>query len=115
MATKPTKQQRQACEHFAEALFLITEGARLDGRGRLERGDLEEIVRRISDACSAFGADEIIAGTLERRCRALGLPANTAEMLLLLEPGIPLLELLRQPDEVLKEQVAKLEEELGEV
>lgn len=36
MATKPTRFQQQACDHFAEALALIAEGARLDGRGEFD-------------------------------------------------------------------------------
>ncbi|MHC5541261.1 hypothetical protein ACYOEI_23830, partial [Singulisphaera rosea] len=31
--TKPTRLQEQACERLAEALLLVTEGARLDDRG----------------------------------------------------------------------------------
>src|SRR5262245_57546690 len=48
MATKPTRHQQQAADHLAEALYLLTEAFRLDGKGTLEPGDLDEIARRIA-------------------------------------------------------------------
>jgi len=47
MATKPTRLQQQACDHLAEALYTITEAFRLDGRGKLDPGDLDELARLI--------------------------------------------------------------------
>ena len=71
MATKPTRQQQQACDQFAEALVLITEGARLDGKGTLDPGDLAEIAGRLAKA-SSFPLDEIVSRALERRGRQGG-------------------------------------------
>lgn len=72
MATKPTGQQQQACDRFAEALVLITEGAWLDGKDMLNRDDLSEIAQ----ASSAFGLDEIVVRALVRRGRVLRLPGT---------------------------------------
>jgi hypothetical protein len=115
MATKPTRMQQQACDHLAEGLVLITGAARLDGRGKLDRDDLSEIAGRLAQASSAFGPDEIVARALERRGKALGLPASAAELLTLLEADIRPLEMLFLDDDGFKALVGKLEEELGEV
>lgn len=64
MATKPTKFQQQVCDHLAEALVLITEAARLDGKGTLDESDLNEVARRIAQASSAFSLEEIVARAL---------------------------------------------------
>jgi hypothetical protein len=115
MATHPTKGQQRACDGFAEALVLITEGARLDGKGRLERDDLLEIAGRIARASSTFTLDEIVVRALVLRGRALGLPESTGELLTLLDADIRPLEILLLSDEAFRDLVGKLEEELGEV
>lgn len=115
MATKPTRQQQQACDQFAEALFLITQGARLDGRGKLDAADLTEIVRRVAQASSAFSAEEIIARTLERRVGALGLPSSTVELLTLMETDVKPLEMTLLGDDEVKALVEAMREELGDV
>jgi hypothetical protein len=114
MATKPTRQQQQACDHFAEALGLITEGARLDGKGSFDAGDLAEVAGRLAKA-SSFTVDEFVARALERRGRALGLRSGTAELLTLLEGEIKPLETLLLPDDMFRELVEKVEGDLGEV
>ena len=48
MATKPTRLQQQARDYLAEALFLITEAFRLDGKGRLGPSDLDELATKIA-------------------------------------------------------------------
>jgi hypothetical protein len=113
MATKPTRLQQQARDHLAETIFLITEAYRLDGKGTLSRTDLDEIAGRIARVSSAFSLDEIVVRALERRTKALGLPASTVDLIALQddEPG-PLHALLI-PDEDLRELVHRLEEELG--
>jgi hypothetical protein len=113
MATKPTREQQKACDHLAEALVLITEGARLDGKGEFSREDLREVANRLAKASSAFRFDEILTRALERRCRALGLRSEASDLLTLLDPGIEPLEALRLPDDALRELVEKAEEELG--
>jgi hypothetical protein len=115
MATKPTRTQEQACDRLAEALLLITEAARLDGRGKLDQGDLAEIAGRLARVASAFGLDVIVARTLERRGKALGLPASAAELLTLMEADIQPLEMLLLDDDGFRALVGRLEEELGEV
>jgi hypothetical protein len=115
MATKPTRLQQQACDHFAEALVLITEGARLDGKGILGLGGLTEIARRIAQASSAFDLDTVIARALERRVRALALRSGTAELLTLLDTEIKPLEMLLLSDEEFKELIGKMEADLGEI
>ena len=108
MATKPTRQQQQACDLIAEALFLITQGARLDGHGKLDAADLTEIARRTTRASSAFRFDEIVARAMERRGRVLGLPASTAELLTLIEADIEPLVMLLLPDDEFRELVERM-------
>jgi len=114
MATRPTRQQQQACDHFAEAMGLICEGARLDGKGAFHAADLAEVAGRLAKA-SSFPLDTIVARAIERRGRSLGLRAGTAELLTLLEGEIPPLETLLLPDDGFRALVERLEQELGEV
>ena len=113
MATKPTRQQQQACDLLAEALSRLTEAARLDGRGPFDRDDLAEAAGRMARASSAFGLDEILTRALEKRTRSLGLRADAVELLTLMDVPMPLPDVLMLDDESLRELVAKLEEELG--
>ncbi len=115
MATKPTKPQQKALENFAEALVLIAEGARLDGKGKLDREALLEIAEGVARASSAFGLDEILIRALEVRARAAGLPGSTVELLTLMDVAIGPLEMLLLPIEELKVLVETLEAELGDV
>jgi hypothetical protein len=103
MATKPTRGQQQACDQFAEALVLITEGARLDGRGTFDAADLSEVARRVAGASSAFSLDAILARALGRRARALGLPSDTADLLTLMEADVTPLGMLRLDDDGFKQ------------
>jgi hypothetical protein len=113
LATRPTRRQQQACDQFAEALGLITEAARLnDGTGRFGADDLAVVADRLAKA-SSFSRDEIVARTLERRGRALGLRPGTADLLSLLEGEIRPMETLLLPDDAFREIVAGIEEELG--
>ncbi|APW59492.1 hypothetical protein [Paludisphaera borealis] len=114
MATKPTRQQVEACDQFAEALVLITQAARLDGKGKLDRGDLGEIASRLAQASPAFGLDGIVARAMERRGRSLGLPSSTVELLTLVEDVKPL-DALLLTDEDFRELVERVNEDLGEV
>jgi hypothetical protein len=114
MATKPTRQQVEACDQFAEALVLITHAARLDGRGTLGRDDLGAIASLLAQASPAFGLDGSVARAMERRGRSLGLPSSTVEMLTLVEDVKPL-EALLLTDEEFRELVERVNEELGEV
>src|SRR4051794_13035763 len=104
MATKPTREQQRAGDHFAEALCLIAEGARLDGRGRFVADDLAEVADRLAKA-SAIGLDQIVARALERRGRSLGLPGGVAELLSLLDSEVRPLEMLLLSDDEFKGRV----------
>lgn len=115
MATKPTRLQQQACDQLAQALVLITEAARLDGKGKLDAENLGVIASRMTQASSAFGLDEIVVRALERRGASLGLPSSAAELLTLLESDIPPLNMLLLDDNEFRALVERLEEELGEV
>jgi hypothetical protein len=115
MATKPTRQQQQACDQFAEALWLISQAARLDGRGALDAAGLTEVAQRIDRASSAFGPDDLIVRALQRRVRALGLPSDTADLLTLMETGLKPAEMLLLDDGEFRALVERLQEELGEV
>jgi hypothetical protein len=113
MATKPTREQQKACDHLAEALVLVTEAARLDGKGSFGLADLRAVVDRLAKASSAFSQNEIITRALEKRCRTLGLRSEATELLTLLDPEIDPLEALHLPDDALRERVEDVEEALG--
>jgi hypothetical protein len=115
MATKPTRMQQQACDLLAEALALVAEAARLDGRGQLDVADLAEIAGRLARVSSAFGLDDLLARALERRGRSLGLPSSTAELLTLLEADVTPLAMLLLSDDAFKALVERMHEELGDV
>ena len=115
MATKPTRNQEQACDKLADALRSIAEASRLDGKSRLDAATFAEIAERAAKATSAFPLDTIVERALESRGKALGLRSGTAEMLTLLDPSIRPLDVLLRSDDDLRELVAKLDEELGDV
>jgi len=115
MATKPTRLQQQACDQLAEALVLITEAVRLDGKGKLNPDDLSVIAGRLAQASSTFSLDEIVARSLERRGKTLGLPSSATELLTLMEAEIRPLEMLLLPDDEFKALVERMQEELGDV
>ncbi|MCA1685345.1 MAG: hypothetical protein LC745_05060 [Planctomycetia bacterium] len=113
--TRPTRGQELGCDRLAEALLAVTEAARLDGRSAFDAADLREVAGRLSRATSAFGLDVIVARALERRGRALGLRAGTAELLTLMDGEVPPLEMLRLSDDAFRARVEAVEQELGEV
>src|SRR5438105_480668 len=94
MATKPTRLQQQACEHLAEALYLITESLRLDGRGTLSPADLDQIARLIGQVSSAFPLDQIVVKAIERRAKTLKLSSSAADLIALMEDTIKPLQTL---------------------
>jgi hypothetical protein len=107
--------QQQACDQLAEALVLITEAARLDGKGKLDADDLGVIAGKLAQTCSAFELDVIVTRALERRAKNLGLPSSAAELLTLLETESTPLATLLLPDDEFKALVERMQEELGEV
>ena len=115
MATNPTRQQQQACDHLAEALRLVVEAARLDGKMAWTIGESKALLALLAKAVGPFDGAEITRRALIRRVRAMGLPESAAELLTLLEGQVQPLEMLMWEDEKLKERVAELEEELGDV
>ncbi len=115
MATKPTRLQQQACDKLSEAILLITEAARIDGGGKLDRAAFGDAAHRIAGVSSVFTLDEIVARALERRGRALGLPSSTAELLSLMEAEIKPLAMLLLDDDEFRSLVERMQEELGEV
>jgi hypothetical protein len=112
MATLPTRLQQQACDHLAEALYLVTEASRLDGKGKLGGAELAGLIARVS---SAFTLDQIVARALERRGKALGLSPGHAEMITLLAVEVKPLEMLLLSDAEFRGLMDGLEQELGEV
>jgi hypothetical protein len=113
MATRPTKLQQKARENQAQALLLIAEASRLDGREALDRSSLTEIASRIARACTAFSLEEIVARALERRALGLGLPASTAEILSLVESDLRPIDMLLLDDESFRETATKIEEDFA--
>jgi hypothetical protein len=113
MATKPTRLQQQAGDHLAEALHLIAEAFRLDGRGKLAPEDLDQIARLIGPVSSAFPLDQIVVRALDRRAKALGLSSSAADLIALNEDQVRPLQTLLLGDGEFAELVQRLEEELG--
>jgi hypothetical protein len=115
MATKPTRLQQQAREHLAEALYLISEAHRLDGRGKFDSADLDEIARRLAPISTAFPLDQIVVKAIERRSKALALSSSAADLIALSDGELDPLQTLRLGDREFQELVQKLEQELGEI
>jgi hypothetical protein len=115
MATKPTRAQDQACHKLAQALLLIAEAARLDGRDSLGGAGWPDVARSVARASTAFGLEEIVARALEERVRLLGLRSDAVELITLVEGDFEPLATLLLPDDDFREVVAKAEAELGEV
>jgi hypothetical protein len=113
MATKPTRLQQQACDLLAEALFLINEAHRIDGKGKLDPADLGEIAGRLAAVSSAFPLDQIVIKAIERRAKALGLSSSAADLIALSEGELEPLQTLRLGDPKFEDLVRRLEEELG--
>ncbi len=114
MATKPTRQQAQGRDNLAQALLLVTEAVRLDGRAPFTIVQLNDLAACLVKASSAFGLDEIVAVALEARGKALGMRSGTAE-LVLLDDAIRPLEVLLKNDDDFRTLITDLEEQLGEV
>jgi hypothetical protein len=115
MATKPTRLQQQASDHLADALFLITEAFRLDGKGTLSSADFDDLSAKIGRVSSQFALDEIVAKALKRRAKSLALTSSTADLIDLMEGALKPLGTLLLPDHEFVELVKRLEEELGEI
>jgi hypothetical protein len=115
MATKPTRLQQQAGDHLAEALFLITEAFRLDGKGSLGSSDLNELATKIAQVSSQFSLDELVVKALERRAKNLSLTSSAADLITLMEGEVKPLHTFLLPDPEFVEMVKNLEYELGEI
>ena len=102
MATKPTRQQDQACDKIARALLDISEAARLDGRSSFGKADFIEVAKMAARASSAFSVDEVAIRALESRVRALGLRSDAVELLTLIDGGVGPVEALLADDEGLR-------------
>ena len=61
MSTKPTRLQQQAADHLAEALVLITDAHRLDGKGTLAPAGFDEM----PDGSQAYHPD---SGSMKSLC-----------------------------------------------
>jgi len=115
MATKPTRLQQQAGDFLAEALFLITEAFRLDGKGKLGPSDLDELATKIAPVSSQFSLDELVVKALHRRAKNLSLTSSAADLIALMEGEVTPLHTLLLPDGEFAELVQTLEDELGEI
>ena len=115
MATNPTKLQHQAKGMLADALNLVAEAARLDGRSPIDAQAWAVLASQVVRASSAFGLDAIVALALERRAVALGVAATTAEMLTLAESKVRPLDMLRLPDDEFLALAATLDADLGDL
>jgi hypothetical protein len=113
MATHPTRLQQRACDILAEALLGIAEASRLDGRGKLDASDLEQVARLVGQVSSAFSLDHIVARSIALRAESLGLASGTADLIGLNADTVDPLQTLRLGDAEFTELVKRLEEELG--
>ena len=115
MATKPTRLQRQACDHLAETLFLITEAYRLDGKGKLDASDFDSLATMIAQISSAFSLDEIVVNAVARRAKSLAMTSSAADLISLMEGELKPLQTLLLPDQGFVELVRRMEEEFGAI
>jgi hypothetical protein len=115
MATKPTRLQQQAGDFLAEALYLITEGFRLDGKGRLGPSDVDELATKITQVSSQFPLDELVVRALKRRAKSLSLTSSAADLITLMEGEVTPLQTLLLPDAEFADLIKTLEDELGEI
>ncbi len=92
---------------------MITEAYRLDGRGKLDTGDLAEVAAQIARVSSAFPIETIVVKAIERRARALQLSSSAADLIALSEGELEPLQTLRLGDQEFAELVRRLEEQLG--
>jgi len=113
MATLPSRLQQQARDHLAEALYRITEAARLDGKGRLDQPDLAGLARLIGQVSSAFSLDQIVAKALELKAEGVGLSPGRAELITLMDVDISPVSMLLLDDDEFKGLVARIVDELG--
>jgi len=114
MATKPTRQQDQACDALARAYLEVAQAARLDGRSDFGRAEFAEVVRLAARASSAFTPDAIFLRALGSRVRSLGLRSDAVELLTLVDESVDPVAALLLDDESFRALVARAEEELGE-
>ena len=115
MATKPTRQQDQACDLLARSLLDIAQAARLDGRAAFGPPEFIALAKALARASSAFDVEEIATRALGARVKAIGLRSDAVELLTLIDGGVGPIEAILADDEKLKEFVAQAEAELGEV
>lgn len=113
MSTKPTKLQLQARDRLAEALNLIADAARLDGRSQITPATWAVVAVHVARASSAFTLDEIVAKALERRALGIGLSPGMAELITLVESKTRPLDMLLLDDEEFRAIAAAADEELG--
>lgn len=113
MATKPTKLQVQARDKLAQAINLIAEAARLDGRSTIDEGSWKVVAAHVARGSSAYSLAEIVATALERRALAAGVTPSTAEMLTFAETGTPPLDMLLLDDADFLAATAAIEMDLG--
>ncbi len=115
MSTKPTRQQVRGGELLSQALLLIAESARLDGKAATDRAAWSDLAAKVGRVSTAISFDEILSGALESRGKGLGLRSGTAELLTLVEGEVPPLMSLLLGDEEFRALVEAAEAELGEV
>ena len=115
MSTKPTRPQVRAGELLGQALLLIAEAARLDGRAATDRAGWADLASKVGRVSTAISFDDILAMTLESRGKSLGLRSGTAELLTLVGEEVSPLASLLLGDEEFKAVVGAAEAELGEV
>lgn len=113
MATKPTRLQQQACDRLAEALCAIGGAFHLDGNGKLDANDLEQLGRLLGQVSSAFTLDHIVARALAIRATSLGLSSGTADLIALNSDTVDPLQAIRLGDVEFTDLVKQLEDELG--
>jgi len=100
---------------LASVLLIMTEAARLDGKGSFGAEDLEIVAGRLARASSAFDLDAIVTRALDMRGSALGRRPGTAELLTLLDEETRPLSMLLWTDQEFNEHLDTLDQELGEL
>ena len=113
MATLPSRLQQRARDHLAEALYRITEAARLDGKGKLDQPDLADLARLIGRSRRHSASIRSWPGALELKAKGVGLTSERAELITLMDIDLAPLNMLLLDDDEFKDLVARMDEELG--
>ncbi len=115
MSTKPTRQQDRGCDQLAQALLLIAEAARLDGRSPLDRASWPNSPGGSPGPRPRSTSTRSSPGPSKQGARRSASDRARPSCSRSIEGEVEPLATLLLSDDEFKALVAKAEEELGEV